>query len=158
MEDTIAEADLGRERPMLTVTSIGHVAIRVKDIDRSLDFYVNRLGFREMMRFDRDGRLWIVYLRISDEQFLEIFPDGTGERAPEREPVGYNHMCLTVPDIEQTVRELEAMGVPMIRPKVKQIDNNWQTWIEDPDGHRIELMEMAADSKQGEAIARLKQG
>lgn len=140
---------------MLTATSIGHVAIRVKDIGRSLEFYVKRLGFKEMMRLDREGKLWIVYLRITDTQFLEIFPDGTGERAPEREPVGYNHMCLTVPDIDLCLAELEGAGVALIRPKVKQVDNNWQCWIEDPDGHRIELMEMAEDSLQGAAIARL---
>ena len=144
---------------MLTVNSIGHVAIRVKEIERTLDFYVNKLGFAEMLRMDRDGRLWIVYLRITDDQYLEIFPEGTGDRAPEREPVGYNHMCLTVPDIQQCARELEAAGVPLIREVLKHpADNNWQCWIEDPDGHRIELMEMASDSKQFEAIARLKRG
>jgi len=85
-----------------------------------------------------------------------VFPEGEGERASEREAVGYNHMCLQVPDIEQTVRELNGAGVEMIRPKVQGADGNWQTWIEDPDGHRIELMQMAADSMQAQAIARLK--
>ena len=142
---------------MLSVASIGHVAIRVKAIEPTLEFYVGKLGFQEMMRFDRDGKLWIVYLRITDTQFLEVFPDGEGERAPEREATGYNHMCLVVPDIEQCLAELAAAGVPLIRPKVKQVDNNWQCWIEDPDGHRIELMQMAEDSLQGQAIQRLKQ-
>lgn len=141
---------------MLTVSSIAHVAIRVKDIDRSLDFYVRKLGFKEMMRLDRDGRLWLLYLRITDTQYLEIFPEGEGERAAEREAVGYNHMCFEVPDIEQAVRELDAMGVEMIRPMIKAIDGNWQTWIEDPDGHRIELMQMAADGLQLQAIARMR--
>ena len=141
---------------MLTVSSIAHVAIRVKDAARTLDFYTNKLGFSEMMRLDRDGRLWLVYLRITDDQFLEVFPDGEGERAAEREAVGYNHMCLSVPDIDQTLRELEASGVPLIRPKTLGADGNWQAWIEDPDGHRIELMQMAADSMQAAAIARLK--
>ena len=143
---------------MLTIRSIGHVAIRVKDIDRSLDFYVNKLGFAEMMRFDRDGRLWIVYLRITDEQFLEIFPDGTGDRAPEREPVGYNHMCLEITDIDVALRELAAAGVPLIREKQMGADGNWQAWIEDPDGHRIELMQMMPDSLQAKAIARMAAG
>ena len=142
---------------MLTVSSIAHVAIRVKDIARTLDFYVNKLGFGEMLRLDRDGRLWLVYLRITDDQYLEVFPEGEGDRASEREAVGYNHMCLAVPDIEQTVRELEAVGVEMIRPKVKGADGNWQTWIEDPDGHRIELMQMAENSMQVQAVAKLKQ-
>lgn len=141
---------------MLTVGSIGHVAIRVKEIGRTLDFYVDKLGFTEMLRLERDGRLWLIYLRITDDQYLEVFPDGEGGRAAEREAVGYNHMCLTVPDIEQTVVELQALGIELIRPKIKAADNNWQTWIEDPDGHRIELMQMAPDSLQSAAIARLR--
>ena len=142
---------------MLTVSSIAHVAIRVNDIAQTLDFYMNKLGFAEMMRLDRDGRLWLVYLRITDDQFLEVFPEGEGERAAEREAVGYNHMCLSVPDIDQTVRELEASGVPLIRPKTMGADGNWHAWIEDPDGHRIELMQMGLDSMQAAAIQRLKQ-
>ncbi|CAN7440647.1 VOC family protein [Neorhizobium tomejilense] len=141
---------------MLTVSSIAHVAIRVKDIDRTLDFYVNKLGFSEMMRLDREGRLWLVYLRITDDQYLEIFPEGEGDKAAEREAVGYNHVCLAVPDIQKTVAELDALGIERIRPTIKAADNNWQTWIEDPDGHRIELMQMADDSLQFEAIKRLK--
>ena len=143
---------------MLTISSIAHVAIRVKDTARTLDFYINKLGFAEMLRLDRDGRLWLVYLRITDDQYLEIFPEGEGERAAEREAVGFNHMCLAVPDIEQTVRELQAAGVEMIRPKVLGADGNWQTWIEDPDGHRIELMQMMPDAMQPAAIARLRAG
>jgi lactoylglutathione lyase len=142
---------------MLSVTCLTHVAIRVKDIDRSLDFYINKLGFKEMLRLEREGKLWLTYLRITDTQYLEVFPEGQGDRAPEREVVGYNHMCLEVPDIEQTVRELEALGIPLIRPKIKAADGNWQTWIEDPDGHRIELMQMAEDGMQLEAIRRMRE-
>lgn len=141
---------------MLTVSSITHVAIRVKEIERTLDFYTNKLGFSEMMRLDRDGKLWLVYLRITDDQYLEVFPEGEGERTAEREAVGYNHMCLAVPDIDQTVRELEEAGVPLIRPKTMGADGNWQAWIEDPDGHRIELMQMAPNSMQAKAIERLR--
>ncbi|RYE07840.1 MAG: VOC family protein [Hyphomicrobiales bacterium] len=141
---------------MLTVSSIAHVAIRVKDVEKSLDFYVNKLGFKEMMRLDRDGKLWLVYLRVTDDQFLEIFPDGEGGPQVAHETVGYNHMCFAVPDIDQCVREIEAAGIPFYRPKTKQVDNNWQCWIRDPDEHRIELMQMADDSLQGAAIARLR--
>ena len=39
-------------------SSLGHVAIKVKDIERTLDFYVGKLGFAEMMRLSRpDGSL-----------------------------------------------------------------------------------------------------
>jgi lactoylglutathione lyase len=143
---------------MLTVSSIAHVAIRVKDVDRSLDFYVGKLGMREMMRLDRDGRLWLLYLRITDTQFLEVFPEGVGERAAEREAVGFNHICLEVGDIDAALRELQTAGVALIRDKQMGADGNWQAWIEDPDGHRIELMQMMPDSLQAKALARMAAG
>ena len=57
--------------------------VRSNNQDAALDFYTNKLGFAEMMRLDRDGRLWLVYLRITDDQFLEVFPEGEGERAED---------------------------------------------------------------------------
>jgi lactoylglutathione lyase len=144
--------------PMLTVSSIAHVAIRVKDVERTLDFYSGKLGMREMMRLDRDGRLWLLYLRITDTQFLEVFPEGVGERAAERDAVGFNHMCVEVTNIDVALHELEAVGVPLIRDKQMGADGNWQAWIEDPDGHRIELMQMMPDSLQAKAIARMADG
>jgi lactoylglutathione lyase len=46
--------------------------------------------------------------------------------------------------------------VELTRPMKVGADNNRQTWIEDPDGHRIELMQMAPDSLQAAALARLR--
>lgn len=140
---------------MKGITSIGHIAIRVKDIDRSLDFFVGKLGFTEMFRLEQNGRLWIVYLRVTDEQYVELFPDAVGERSPPADAIGLNHLCLTVDDIHAVVTEIESQGIPLFRPKKLAVDGNWQAWIEDPDGNRIELMQMADDSKQYEAIRRL---
>lgn len=68
----------------LELTGIGRVALKVADIERSLAFYRDRLGFREIMRLNHDtGELWLVYLRITDTQFLELFPDGEGNEAPD---------------------------------------------------------------------------
>lgn len=141
---------------MKGITSIGHVAIRVKDFQRSLDFYVGRLGFDEMFRLDRDGQLWIIYLRITDDQYLELFSDAVGDRAPATELVGINHLCLTVDDLDAVIARLDAAGVPLTRPKKVAMDRNAQAWIEDPDGHRIELMQMSPDCLHFEAIRRLR--
>jgi lactoylglutathione lyase len=141
---------------MLGVTSIGHVAIKVKDLDVSLAFYVERLGFAEMLRLSRDdGSVWLVYLRITDTQYLEIFPGAEGDRAPGWEANGMNHMCWTVDDLDDAVMRLEALGIPLLLPVKAGLDRNRQAWIEDPDGNRIELMEMAADCLQYQAIRRL---
>jgi lactoylglutathione lyase len=138
------------------IVGIGHVAIRVRDVARTLDFYVGKLGFEEMFRLDRDGRLWLMYVRITDTQFLEIFPEGEGERAAGKEAVGYNHLCLEVSDIDAALADLAAKGVPLSNPLKMALDGNRQAWIEDPDGHRIELMQLSPDCLQLRAIARLR--
>jgi lactoylglutathione lyase len=140
---------------MRSISGIGHVAIRVKEIGRTLDFYVGKLGFREMFRLERDGRLWIVYLRITDDQYLEIFPEGLGAPPPS-EAVGYNHLCLAVEDMTEALAELAAAGAPLVQQRKTGLDGNEQAWIADPDGHRIELMQMAPDSLQAKAIKRLR--
>ena len=63
----------------LGLLGIGHVALKVSNIENSLAFYRDTLGFDEMMRLNRDdGSLWLVYLRITDTQFIELFPGGEG--------------------------------------------------------------------------------
>ena len=114
------------------------------------------MGFPEMFRLHRDdGRVWLVYLRITDDQYLEIFPEAIQDRAPEPENNGINHFCLTVEKIEEIVRQLEAKGVALYWPLKTGADNNRQAWVLDPDGNRIELMEMASNALQFKAIKEL---
>jgi lactoylglutathione lyase len=140
---------------MKGMTSLGHVAIRITDVERSLDFYINKLGLEEMFRLHRDGVLWIVYLRLTDDQFVELFPGGSGH-APDADAVGYNHMCITVDDLDEVIARLAERGVSLSRPKKMGLDGNAQAWVEDPDGHRIELMQLFPDGMHMQAIARMK--
>jgi lactoylglutathione lyase len=139
------------------IKSIGHIALRVTDIDRSLAFYVGGMGFEEMFRLDRDGELWIVYLRVTDEQFIELFPGGKGDRAPDAETIGYNHLCLEVDDLDAVIARLAERGVSLSRPKKVAADGNAQAWVKDPDGHRIELMQLLPGCLHIQAIERLRE-
>ena len=141
--------------PGLGITAIGHVALKVADLDRSLAFYRDTLGFDEIMRLhhDHDGSTWLVYLRVTDTQFIELFPDGVGDRAPGSDATAINHLCLETDDLDATAAELAARGVALTVPPKTGLDNNRQCWIEDPDGNRIEFMQMGADSLQRAAIA-----
>lgn len=138
------------------ITGIGHLAIRARDLDALLDFYTHTLGLAEMFRLiGDDGGVRLVYVRVTDTEYLEFFPNGVGESVPPREAVGLNHLCLTVSDLDQVVATLTARDVPLVRPLITGADGNRQAWIEDPEGNRIELMEMSPTSRQAEAIARL---
>jgi len=75
-----------------------------------------------------------------------------------REAVGLNHVCLSVDDLDKVAAQLKERGVPLARPLITGRDGNRQLWIEDPEGNRLELMEMSPTSKQAEALARLKNG
>jgi lactoylglutathione lyase len=144
---------------MKGVSSLGHVALKVKDIERTLDFYVNKLGFAEIIRlYKPDGSLWIVYLRVTDDQYLELFPGAVGDRAPGWDAIGPNHFCLCVDDLDSVLAQIKTAGIPLLIEKKLGIDNNYQAWIEDPDGNRIELMQMTPNAKQRVALARLRAG
>lgn len=144
---------------MVRFASLAHVALKTRDIEKSLAFYTGQLGMPEMLRllFD-DGSLFLIYLRITDDQYLELFPDGVGDRAPGRDAVAVNHFCLRVEDIERSVADLEAAGVTITREIRTGPDGNRQAWIEDPDGNRIELMEMAAGCLQFQAVQAIAAG
>lgn len=141
--------------------SLGHINLKVNDLEASIDFY-DKLGFPEFLRLtEEDGRPWIVYLRITDELYIELLPGGSGGRAGDQQATGLNHLCLTTPDIEMTVAELARAGVALTSPfdpGKRGVDRNRGCWIADPDGNRIEIMEMRPDCVQYEALAHLRAG
>ena len=135
------------------ITGLGHVAFRVTDLDRAVDFYCSKLGFREAFRLDREGQPSpaIVYLQVAEGQFLELFPRGEGQVAPRSQAAGYNHYCLVVDDLESTLRDLKSKGVAIEGEPRQGMAGNWQCWISDPDGNAIELMQIMPASRHAEA-------
>ena len=143
---------------MKGIRGFGHVAIKVKDLDATLGFYQGKLGFPEMLRlYKDDGSVWLVYLRITDDVFLEIFPGAENDRAPGKNANGVNHLCLMIDDLDTFCPDVEAKGIPLTAQIKMGADGNRQAWIEDPDGNRIELMEMAPDCLQYRGLKRLRE-
>lgn len=146
---------------MAAFNSLGHVAFRVNDLQRSLDFY-SKLGFPEFLRLtETNGKPWIAYLKVTDELYLELFPGGDGGKASGPEHTGVHHLCLTSEDIEATAAHLASVDIPLtspLNPAKRGVDGNRGMWIADPDGNRIEIMEMAPNCLQYEALKALRAG
>ena len=139
------------------ITGIGHAAYRVKNLDASLDFY-QRLGLTEAFRIHGpDGALRIVYMQLGGGQFIELFPNATEPVTLSQQTIGYAHLCLEVDDIQATVAGVEAKGLVLDRPIVAGRDGNFQAWIVDPDGNRIEFMQISPTSLQAKARAGASQ-
>ena len=88
----------------LGISQIAHWALKVHDLERSLAFYRDTLGFEEMMRLARtdgpvEGRFSLVYLRVTDLQYVELFPEGLGATAADEKTTSMTHICLQVDDI-----------------------------------------------------------
>ena len=140
---------------------IAHWALKVYDLDRSLKFYRDTLGFDEMLRLSNadgppDTHFSLVYLRVTDTQYLELFPDGIGNSVPNEKMTCMTHICLQVESIAATAAQLRKLGIALMRPEKLGLDGNTQCWVLDPDGNRIEFMQMLPGNMQEAAIARLK--
>jgi lactoylglutathione lyase len=148
------------ERQMSAFLSLGHINIKTRDLKASIKFY-ETLGFKQFLELTQeDGRPWIVYLKFEDNLYLELITGGTTPSAPPNEVTGFNHLCITVSDLAKAAKELEAAGIALMNPLklTKGIDNNRGAWVADPDGNRIELMEMAPDCVQWDAIKKFNAG
>lgn len=130
------------------ITGITHAAIRVTDLERSIEFYSGLLGMPEKFRLTgEDGSPWLVYLQISENQFIELFPGAEGPHAPAQ-TAGLVHICLMVDDIQQTYKELISRGLQTNGEPILGGDNSWQFWTNDPDGNPIEFHQFTGESRQ----------
>lgn len=132
------------------IKKIGHNAYNVSDMEKSMDFYCNILGFKYLFQLkDEAGKPWINYLKISDGQFIELFYNGAkAAETDTRCAIGYNHLCLEVDDIKATMAEFKAKGLTLDAEIVQGVDLNYQAWAHDPDGNRIEFMQLHPDAPQ----------
>lgn len=126
----------------MKLNQIHHVAILVSDYQKSKEFYVEKLGFsviRENYREDRKD--WKLDLKAGDAE-LEIFSaPGAPERPNRPEALGLRHLAFRVQDVEQTVRELETVGILCEPVRMDPYSNRRFTFFKDPDGLPLELHE-----------------
>ena len=124
-----------------------HVAFRVRDFDASIEWYGKAFGATEAFRATKDdGSPQLVYLEFAQGQFIELFPEGKNPIEQPKDPIGYGHYCVTVSDLDAALSHLKTLGIePTMTPRVGRA-NQKLTFIADPDGNRIELMEIPPGS------------
>ena len=133
----------------MAVTGLGHLALVVSDMRRSADFYTKVLGFQQLFELKDDkGNPWINYFKVGPGQFIELFYPRGEEPAGPKARVGFSHMCFVVDDIKRTEAEILKQGGALDRPIKLGVDGNYQAWVRDPDGNRIELMQIMPGSPQ----------
>ena len=124
----------------MKVKALGHVVLKVRDLTRSVPFYANILGLKEVARYDKDFRL-VFFSIVGNHHDIALFEtDREAPSAPEQAP-GLSHVALKVGDSLDDLRSakawLESNGV-----KIDMIADHHVSqslYVSDPDGNSIEL-------------------
>ena len=133
------------------------LCFRVRDIEKSLDFYCSRLGFRFMFTFDRDGKPFMYYLQTGERQYLELIPAETVSCADTR----FHHVTYLVEDVKKLAEALLEKGVKLYNGPAslghavtcpEEIspggDGNPAFYVSDPDGNNLEFMQFSDNCPQ----------
>ncbi len=115
-----------------------HTMVRVSDIDKSLEFYCDNLGLREIHRFDNEtGRFTLVFLAAEGDGEAQL--ELTYNWDPESYTAGRNfgHLAYRVDNIYEICQRLMDAGVTINRPP----RDGHMAFVRSPDGISIELLQ-----------------
>ncbi len=120
-------------------TKLGHVAIRVGDVERSRDFYCRLLG----MRVSDVNEGGMTFLRCGpDHHSLVLAPARSEADLPQQDQQAFHHMAWELPDVEHLRRArdfLRAAGTEIYFEGRRGPGDNWGIEFYDPDGYHVEL-------------------
>ena len=132
--------------------SMMHTMIRVKDLDRSLDFYTRLLGMRLLRKKDfPEGKFTLAFVGYGDEDsntVLELTYNWD-QAKPYDIGNGFGHLALGVRDIHGVCAELEKAGANIPRPPGPMKHGTTEiAFIDDPDGYKIELIDLDSRARE----------
>ena len=147
----------------MNVQRLSHIGICVTDLEASVAFYCDALGFAELSRLEvsgpepdqlldlKDVALRAVYLERDGTRIELLRFDSPGETGgPGPRPVnqpGLTHLSLRVTDLDEAVAAVESRGGRVLagsRIHNPRYDTS-AVFVTDPDGLRLELLEAPGD-------------
>ena len=120
-----------------------HTMLRVGDLDKSIAFYTDVLGMKELRRNDYpDGKFTLAFVGYGDEASNTVL-ELTYNWGVHSYEIGtaYGHIAIGVPDVYEACEKMKKSGGKIIRDAGPM--NAGKTiiaFLEDPDGYQIELI------------------
>jgi predicted enzyme related to lactoylglutathione lyase len=113
----------------------------------AIAFYTKVKGFREAYTLrDANGNATMSAIQVSRETFLELTPTG-----PNR-PVGFSHVGIEANDIASTAARLRQAGAQITDPRFAENTSGTLAIVTDPNGLRVEFLQLNEGSRQRQAI------
>ena len=128
----------------IPAASIHHVALSVKDYDRSNNFYCQVLGMTCINEWEFQGKK-LCFLDVGNGSYLELHSDA-GDNLSQGQR--YLHFCIHTSDLEKAYAHAVEHGATPNRPPFDFVINSHPkpmpvkvAWLSGPDGEEIELFQ-----------------
>lgn len=153
---------------------MNHTGFVIKDMERSLSFYRDLLGFTEernavlegeyvsqLVGYE-DARLHVVYLGLGDmkhavELLQYLNPAGLDSEGTNLNTIGAAHLGIIVEDVDSIYRELLRKGIRFVNPPITRPDAQYPwarkaCYLQDPDGNWLEFIERSSPPEDATVV------
>lgn len=136
---------------------LSHIGICVSDLERSVHFYRDLLGFQEVSRLEIEGpvterlldisggSLQAVYLKMGGTVIELLYYPVAGHEPAETpramNKLGLTHISINVADLDVAVTAVEQGGGQQLNHTLIDTGGSKAMFVTDPDGMRIELVQ-----------------
>ncbi len=115
-----------------------HTMVRISDIDASLDFYCDKLGLKELKRFDNEqGRFTLIFLAAPGDEEAQVELTYNWDPEDYGEGRNFGHLAYRVENIYAVCQRLKDGGVTINRPP----RDGHMAFVRSPDNISIELLQ-----------------
>jgi catechol 2,3-dioxygenase len=115
---------------------LGHVRLKVRDMDRAISFYTRLLGMRLVEKTGND----FAFLSGSDAYHeVALQRVGAAAPAPAAEATGVDHVAFELADARQFARAYQALLQAGIAPRTVDNGISWAMYFSDADGNQLEF-------------------
>ena len=115
-----------------------HTMIRVQNLDSALDFFIDKLGMKEVRRKEvPEGKFTLVFLAADDNESQLELTYNWGQNEPYSGGDNFGHVAYSVENIYDYCEKLEKKGVTILRPP----RDGKMAFIRSPDQISIELLQ-----------------
>ena len=121
---------------------VDHVAITVKDLAQSIEFYTEKLGFSVLRKSESPSQKMVfVGNGLCELELFEI-KNGVAKDAPplKGDEVGIKHIAFHVDDIEGVVEEMKKKGVTFTT-EIRRSGSRANIFFKDPNGTLLQLLQ-----------------
>jgi lactoylglutathione lyase len=126
-----------------------HVGLRVSDLERSLSFYT-AVGYAVVGTVEGTAFGSLTMIRLPGDDFVSIELVHDPAKGQVDLGTGINHLVIQVESLEATVTDLAAKGIEAEAPAAPGgADGPRTSWLTDPDGYRIELVQWPDGHAEG---------